>query len=79
MRSAFPKQGNSVGAFFGILGLVAVVFIIGAVMEGNGRKTLISAMVFIVAAIGAVGFHSGGSNSYDDECTRFSSFADSCK
>ncbi|MDW9762147.1 hypothetical protein CN085_19760 [Sinorhizobium meliloti] len=66
------------GAFFGILGLVAAIFAVGAVMERNGRKALISGAVFIVAAIGASGFHTSGQNAYDDDCTRFSSFANSC-
>ncbi|MGN7750560.1 hypothetical protein [Sinorhizobium sp. 22678] len=66
------------GAFFGIFGLVAAIFAVGAVMEGNGRKALISAAFFIVAAIGASGFHTGGQNAYDDACSRFSSFANSC-
>lgn len=78
MRWAFPTQGNSVGALFGIFGLVAAIFAIGAVMEGNGRKALISGAFLIIAAIGASGFHTGGQNAYDDDCTRFSSFANSC-
>ena len=66
------------GAVFGIASFIAVLFFVGAVMEGSGRKCLISACVFVVMAFGSAQLYRGKTTSSYSDCERFSVFANSC-
>lgn len=66
------------GGLFSFAAFIAVLFFVGAVMEGKGRRAGICAAIFVLCSIGVINL--GGdftSTSYDD-CTRYSSFASDC-
>jgi hypothetical protein len=67
-----------VGGVFSFCAFVAALFFVGAVMNGNGRKAGICAAIFVVCSIGVINLGGDFSSTSFDDCTRFSSFANSC-
>lgn len=78
MRSAFPTQGSSVAGLFSFFGFITILFFVGAVMEGNGKRAGICAAIFVVCSIGVINLGGGSTSTAPDDCERYSSFASDC-